>query len=222
MDTFVELFKRATGNDPYGWQVQLADEGLPELIDAETGTGKTEAVLLAWLFRRRFHPDPAVRRSTPRWILFVEPMRVLVEQAVTRVERWLDAEHLNLTREVGLHTLMGGEGRADTSWRYRPGDDAIFIGTLDMLMSRALNRGYGANRWSWPIDFGLFNSGCHWVYDEVQLMGPALETSRQLEGFRRSFGTALPTRSTWMSATVDRRRFATVDWSRDRDGRFHR
>lgn len=212
MDTFVEFFKRATDNDPYGWQSQLADQGLPELIDAETGTGKTEAVLLAWLFRRRFHPDPEVRRSTPRWILFVEPMRVLVEQAVMRVERWLDTEHLNLTQDdLGLYTLMGGEGKGDTSWRDRPGDDAIFIGTFDMLMSRALNRGYGASRWVWPIDFGLFNSGCHWVYDEVQLMGPALETSRQLEGFRRSFGTALPARSTWMSATVDHRRLATVD-----------
>lgn len=211
MDTFVEFFKRATGNHPYGWQAQLAEEGLPELIDAETGTGKTEAVLLAWLYRRRLHPDLDVRRSTPRWILFVEPMRVLVEQAIMRVERWLDAEHLDLVEEVGLHTLMGGEGRVDTSWRDFPGRDAIFIGTLDMLMSRALNRGYGANRWVWPIDFGLFNSGCHWVYDEVQLMGPALETSRQLEGFRRSFGTALPSRSTWMSATVDRSRFTTVD-----------
>lgn len=56
VDTFVEFFNRATGNDPYAWQAQLADQGLPDLIDAETGTGKTEAVILAWLYRRRFHP----------------------------------------------------------------------------------------------------------------------------------------------------------------------
>jgi CRISPR-associated endonuclease/helicase Cas3 len=80
-----------------------------------------------------------------------------------------------------------------------------------MLLSRALNRGYGESRWAWPVDFGLFNAGCQWVFDEVQLMGPGLVTSRQLDGLRRALGTAGDCRSLWMSATVRRDDLVTVD-----------
>ena len=40
-----------------------------------------------------------------------------------------------------------------------------------MLLSRALNRGYGMSRYRWPMHFGLLNNDCLWVMDEVQLMG---------------------------------------------------
>jgi CRISPR-associated endonuclease/helicase Cas3 len=92
-----------------------------------------------------------------------------------------------------------------------PDRDAVIIGTIDVLLSRALNRGYGTSRFSWPIDFGLLNSGAHWVFDETQLLGPALATSRQLQAMRDRFGTVGATGSTWMSATVDRRSLSTVD-----------
>ncbi len=106
---------------------------------------------------------------------------------------------------------MGGRERRDDPWRLHPESDAIVLGTVDMLLSRALNRGYAASRFSWPIDFGLFNNGVAWVLDEVQLLGPALPTTRQLQAFRQRLGTALPTSSTWMSATVDPAAMATVD-----------
>lgn len=50
----------------------------------------------------------------------------------------------------------------------------VLVGTQDMLLSRALNRGYGMSRFDWPVHFGLLNQGCHWIVDEVQLMGPGL------------------------------------------------
>jgi CRISPR-associated endonuclease/helicase Cas3 len=136
-------------------------------------------------------------------------MRVLVEQTRDMIGQWL--QNTGLADEVGLHVVMGGEGRLESGWRRAPEQDAIFVGTLDMLISRALNRGYAASRFAWPIDFGLFNSGCQWVFDEVQLMGPALPTSRQLEGLRRKLGTAVACRSMWMSATVDERQLSTCD-----------
>jgi len=150
-----------------------------------------------------------VRASTPHWLVFVLPMRVLVEQTYAVVRGWLQAA--GLEEIVGLYSVMGGEGRRTGRWREIPEQDAIFIGTLDMLLSRALNRGYGEGRFTWPIDFGFFNSGCQWVFDEVQLMGPALPTSSQLEGLRRVLGTALPCRSMWMSATVDEPSLSTID-----------
>ena len=207
--SFSEFARRATGQDPYEYQRRLALGGLPELLRIPTGAGKTLAAVLAWLFRRRVHPDPEVRAATPHWLAFVLPMRVLVEQTVDSVRAWLKAA--GLEDEVGLHVVMGGEGRQESRWRLDPERDAIFVGTLDMLVSRALNRGYGASRFAWPIDFGLFNAGVQWVFDEVQLMGPALPTSRQLEGMRGLLGTAMPCRSMWMSATVDEAALRTVD-----------
>lgn len=209
MTEFHAAFRRATGQAPYPWQQHVAEAGLPELLQAETGTGKTAGVVLGWLYRRRFHDDQQVRRRTPHWLVFVLPTRVLVEQTVASVRSWL--ERLGLTEEVALHRVLGGEGRLDTAWRLHPTDDAVFVGTLDMLISRALNRGYGSSRFAWAMDFGLFNSGCHWVFDEIQLMGPALPTSRQLDGLRQKFGTAAPCTSTWMSATVDLPALGTFD-----------
>jgi CRISPR-associated endonuclease/helicase Cas3 len=209
LERFDDLVRLATGHEPYGYQRRLAEDGLPELLRVPTGTGKTLAAALPWLYRRRFHPDAAVRAGTPRLLALVLPMRVLVEQTQDAFRVWL--ANLGLEDDVGLHLLMGGDPQRDTTWRTRPERDAIVVGTQDMLLSRALNRGYGQSRYAWPIDFGLLNSGAHWVFDEVQLMGAALPTSRQLQAFRRALGIAQPCSSTWMSATVDLAWLATVD-----------
>ncbi|MBM4000558.1 MAG: hypothetical protein FJ297_13655 [Planctomycetes bacterium] len=121
------------------------------------------------------------------------------------------------TNRIAIHLLMGGEDRTD--WALWPERDAILIGTQDMLLSRALNRGYAARRPRWPIEFGLLNNDCLWVFDEVQLMGPGLATGLQLEAFRSEeikgtsyFGTERPCVSWYMSATASRRLLTTRDW----------
>lgn len=206
---YSDFFQRATGSPPYDYQLRMAEAGLPELLEAPTGTGKTAAAVLVWLFRRLQHPDEAVRLATPHWLIYVLPLRVLVEQTTAFIGSCL--KNLALEDRVGLHVVMGGEGPIESRWRTAPQREAILVGTLDMLISRGLNRGYAAGRFAWPMDFGLLHSGCQWVFDEVQLMGPALPTSRQLEGFRRKLGTAAPSSSMWMSATVDEELLATID-----------
>lgn len=207
--TFEELVRRASGHGPYPYQKRIAEEGLPDLLRAPTGTGKTLAATLPWIWRRMFHPDQGVRRATPHWLVFVLPMRVLVEQTHDAIQGWL--RQADLTQEVDLYRVMGGEGRVTGAWRTNPERDTILVGTVDMLLSRALNRGYAVSRFAWPIEFGLFNSGVQWVFDEVQLLGPALPTSRQLHGLRQVLGTAAPSASMWMSATVDESAMSTVD-----------
>ncbi len=204
-----QFYEQATDFGPYDYQRRVAEEGLPELMKIPTGCGKTEAVGLGWLYRRRFHPDAKVRAATPHWLVVALPMRTLVEQTDSRFKRWL--QQLNLSNDVGLHIVQGGAGWSDSDWRLAPDRDAVFIGTIDMLLSRALNRGYSDSRWNWPMSFGGFNNGTHWVFDEIQLMDVATPNTRQLQSFRDIFGTALPTASTWMSATVDDRLLHTVD-----------
>lgn len=208
MSDFDSYFERTTGRTPYPWQRGVAAAGLPALIDVETGAGKTAGVVLAWLHRLLHHPDPDVRAATPAWLVIAMPMRSLVDQAATAIRGWREAS--GDADRLEVFELLGG-GTVDDGWRDRSGRPTIIVGTVDMILSRALLRGYGASRWVWPVDFGLLHAGAHYVFDEVQLLGPALATSRQLEALRRQLGSAAPCSTTWMSATLDRERLRTVD-----------
>jgi CRISPR-associated endonuclease/helicase Cas3 len=214
-EKYEKFFKDATGlpNEPYPYQVRLAtDDSLPDLLDIPTGLGKTAAVVLAWLWRRRF--DERFKAGTPRRLVYCLPMRVLVEQTASNVRDWL--QNLKMLGEAGqgmvsVHVLMGGE--QDTkSWADYPEEDMILIGTQDMLLSRALMRGYGMSRYQWPVHFSLLHNDAFWVFDEIQLMGAALQTSTQLEAFRRSAAQGAGSRSLWMSATLNKNWLSTVDF----------
>ncbi|MGC8582003.1 MAG: type I-G CRISPR-associated helicase/endonuclease Cas3g [Thermoplasmata archaeon] len=105
---------------------------------------------------------------------------------------------------------MGGEH--DNEWELYPERDSIIVGTQDMLLSRALNRGYGMSRYKWPVDFGLLNNDCLWVMDETQLMGVGVQTTAQMDAFRNQIGNFFSnTKSIWMSATFYDKMIETVD-----------
>ncbi len=87
----------------------------------------------------------------------------------------------------------------------------VLIGTQDMLLSRALMRGYGMSRYQWPVHFAWLHNDAMWVFDEVQLMGPGVVTSAQLQAFRRDLGSASNSRSLWVSATLKAEWLKTVD-----------
>jgi len=237
--TFDEVFETATGTPSYPFQRRFAmSADSPSLVSVPTGLGKTAMVVVGWLWRR-FGGDGDLKRSTPRRLVYCLPMRVLVEQTRDCALDWLDAVGLlsgKLGREpaengkrgrvvahtyrcdpdadgkIDVHVLMGGEETDE--WDVYPERDAIIIGTQDMLLSRALNRGYAASRARWPMQFGLLNTDCLWIFDEIQLMGAGLATTAQIEAFRR----LLPgkdghgCRNVWMSATLDKRWLETVDF----------
>lgn len=195
--------------EPYPYQEGLAQANWPDLLEIPTGLGKTAAVTLAWLFKRLSNDA-----ATPRRLIWCLPMRTLVEQTRENVDRWLaNAAPFFAARGMAVprsHVLMGGD--ADNAWAARPEDQAILIGTQDMLISRALMRGFGASRYRWPIDFALVHNDAMWVFDEVQLMGAGLTTSAQLEAFRRQGALAAGSRSLWISATLAPEWLHTVDF----------
>ena len=205
---YAGFFTSATGHEPYPYQTKVAERNeLPVLLKIPTGAGKTETAILGWLYRYFHHPEAVVRSATPRRLVYCLPMRTLVEQTAKRVGDWL--EMLGMSNEVDVVILMGGEPRV--RWYLNPEKPCIIIGTQDMLLSRALNRGYGSTPFMWPIEYGLLNNDCLWVMDEVQLMANGLPTSTQLAGLRRKLSTFGPGHSLWMSATVKPGWLETID-----------
>ena len=233
--SYDSFFQAATGSTPYAYQRRLACgepsqitdsasamRGVPctsRLISIPTGLGKTAAVVLAWLWNRVTHPDASHRDTWPRRLVYCLPMRTLVEQTRDETRNWVhklvEADLIPAYRKPRVVVLMGGEAleNEEKDWDIHPEGNTIIIGTQDMLLSRALNRGYGMSRYRWPIHFALLNNDCLWVLDETQLMGVGIETSAQLDGFRHDgkMLTVGACPSWWMSATVDAARLATVD-----------
>lgn len=212
------FYEKATGFKPYPYQSRLAtSDSLPALLNVPTGVGKTAASTLAWVYRRRFS-DAATKQATPRRLVYCLPMRTLVEQTRDSIRRWLKKLDVDATREKGIavHVLMGGED--DGRWYEQPEADQILIGTQDMLLSRALNRGYGMSRYAWPVHFALLNNDCLWVLDETQLMGVGLTTSAQLAGLREKLKPYGVTQTLWMSATLDTDAIISVDHPRPPNG----
>lgn len=230
--SFKDTFRSATeGLSPFPFQERLVQDGWPDVLHIPTGLGKTAAVGLAWI-HGRLVSDPA----TPRRLVYCLPMRVLVEQTAAEFRKWL--HNLGILGDPGqadrisVSVLMGGESDLKAApWARNPDQSQVLIGTQDMLLSRALMRGYGMSRFQWPVHFGLLHSDSLWVFDEVQLMGPALTTSTQLEAFRRdragmplvpagpsagkgeaSGDSFRPAQSLWVSATLRREWLTSVDF----------
>lgn len=197
---------------PRPWQRELAEQDAcgNRLIRIPTGFGKTLGVLMAWLYHRTQRNDD----RWPRRLVWCLPMRVLAEQTESEVRQmlvrlglfWESGSNQGHAGRVGVHLLMGGSD--ESRWYQHPEHCAVLIGTQDMLLSRAMNRGYAAPRARWPLEFGLLNQDCLWVMDEVQLMDVGLATSGQLQSFRDDDSDARralrPSHTWWMSATLQR------------------
>ncbi|HOE66821.1 MAG TPA: CRISPR-associated helicase Cas3' [Candidatus Hydrogenedentes bacterium] len=207
---FDQQFEQLTRHpSPRDWQRTLAASPIcrNQLVRVPTGLGKTEGVLAAWIYHRLHRSDDA----WPRRLVWCLPMRVLVEQT-EQVAREL-AERVPAAHRPTVHVAMGGKDVGE--WFLYPERPAIIIGTQDMLLSRALNRGYASGRARWPMEFGLLNHDALWVLDEVQLMDVGLATSAQLQAFRdEDCEKGLrPCHTWWMSATLQPEWLRSVDTS---------
>ncbi len=138
-------------------------------------------------------------------------MRSLVEQTRNRLYACFSRLLAHGVEVPHIDIVMGGD--VGEEWFRKPELPAVVIGTQDMLISRALNRGYAMSRYQWPMTFAAANDDAYWVVDEVQLQGIGAVTAAQLHAFRQRFGTFHRTELTLTSATVDERWFETADFT---------
>lgn len=196
--SYEDFFRKVCGKDPFPFQVRFHEsEWELKILEAPTGLGKTNTVLVDWLYRR-----PTTR------LVYCLPGRALTRQ-VAAVARQLAGDAAN------VFELMGGS--EDLELKLLPHEPTILVGTQDILGSRALNRGYARSPFRWPIDFALLNNDVTWVFDEVQLQGESLATSTQLAAFRKQMGTFGRVPCIWMSATFERSWLNTVDFDEEPD-----
>jgi len=202
-------FERVAQTAPYPWQEALGGDEAPadRVLRIPTGFGKTAGAALAWLYHRCVRNDD----RWPRRLVFCLPMRVLVEQTETTLQAWVKSAGL----DVNVVVLLGG--REIAGWLDDLDKPTILIGTQDMLLSRAMNRGYASARALWPMELGALHSDALWVIDEVQLMDTGLATTTQLAAFRRADAQRgrpvhRGTFTWWMSATLQPSWLETVDF----------
>ena len=102
---YSEFFAIATGHTPFRFQEGFRAEAQRHVIlKAQTGLGKTETVLIAWLHRVATEP-----RGTPRRLVWCLPGRALTEQvaqvAESSVQRLVRA---GLLGPVPVYRMLGG------------------------------------------------------------------------------------------------------------------
>lgn len=214
MKSYETWFLETTGFAPRRWQQVLALDATvrSRCLRLPTGQGKTLGALAAWTWNRVVER----RQTWPRRLIWCLPMRSLTEQTAAVARGFLNAACPQDPPKV--HVLMGGASR--TEWHLFPEENAVIVGTQDMLLSRALNRGFGSYPARWPMEYGGLVHDSLWVFDEVQLMDVGLITCAQLQAFHeeelesakvlnRRFN---PRRhSWWMSATLQEEWLETVE-----------
>jgi hypothetical protein len=104
--TFPEWFEKATDFASYRYQIEFAERGAPpSVLEVPTRSGKTQAVLGTWLYRR------LELETGPHRLVYALPIRALVEQ--TRdVAMEMRTKLGKSEEELPIHVLMGAEDLA--------------------------------------------------------------------------------------------------------------
>jgi CRISPR-associated endonuclease/helicase Cas3 len=205
-ESLPQFFLRVTGKEAGILPYQLRYGSNPffsTLLTIPTGLGKTDAVIVPWLYAQ-YSGD----KAAPTRLIIVLPRQNLTNQTAATARKRVNAAAMGDRIKV-LELMAGSDDNRETIGPHEP---AIIVSTQDLYLSRALNRGYARRPQRWPIDFALFNNDCLIVYDEVQLMSDGLATSTQMAAMRHRFGTFGPVPNIWMSATVNPDWLSTIDF----------
>ena len=229
---FSAVFHAVTGYKPRAYQELLAERlaagDLPSSLDVPTGMGKTFAVLLAWLYALTADAAGGGNRKVALRLHVVVDRRVVVDDAhrcACDLAVMLDeavegplADLASILRSrfglgpdelvLEVRRLRGGLTSDLTEHTRNPARPAVVIGTLDMVCSRLLFRGYQLSARRRSIDAALTGLDSWWVLDEAHLSAQAHTTLETLQTYESAledrFGGTVPgLRVMAMSATPD-------------------
>ena len=197
--SFGHHFSSLTGHSPMRWQQRLFDllvrGEIPVALDLPTGLGKT-SVMAVWLVARAVAGEDALK-TIPRRLVYIVDRRAVVDQATEEAEKLrlaLNGDAKFLKRALGLGdrslpiSTLRGAFVDNREWCADPASTAIVVGTVDMIGSRLLFRGYGVSRKMRPYHAGLLGVDALIVLDEAHLVPPFEALLRQIENGKRAFG----------------------------------
>lgn len=196
---FGDFFEAVTGHQPYVWQSRAAAvlvAGEPVgTIAAPTGMGKTSLVL-AWVWALARDLDRAATEGGPRRVALryvsVIDRRVVVDataalahgladlfttavaapatvpEPVVEVAQALARLAPDAAGPLEVRVLRGGMDSRPEGPRH-PAAATVLVGTIDLVGSRLLWRGYGVSRGRRPIDAAMVGADSLIVLDEAHL-----------------------------------------------------
>jgi CRISPR-associated endonuclease/helicase Cas3 len=178
----------AQGNRPYLWQTalfeRLINDDWPDSVALPTGAGKT-SILQVWVLALAWSSLAGLAVKIPRRLIWVVNRRVVVDQATDEAvaiaatlrdlqqqgDNGLIAGLKSYSQTGGLLAIstLRGERADNREWSNDPSTPAVVIGTVDMIGSRLLFRGYGDGRYFRPCHAGLLGVDALIVNDESHL-----------------------------------------------------
>lgn len=184
---FKPIFNALTGHQAFPWQELLYEAfmrgEIPDQCDIPTGLGKT-SVIPIWLVAL-LNGAPV-----PRRLVYVVNRRTIVDQStdvVTTIVKCLkqaEADEnsvlhplvctlrkqdcLNTEILLGVSTLRG-EMADNEEWIANPAAPSVIIGTVDMIGSKLLFRGYGDSRRKRPLNAAFLGCDTLVIHDEAHL-----------------------------------------------------
>ena len=206
---FDQSYEALTGFKPYPWQRRLysamMEGNWPDALDIPTGLGKT-SVLAIWLIALAHGGD------VPRRVVYVVNRRTIVDQATKEAERLM--AHLKGDLRDALETLSGdggtplsistlrGQHADNRQWLDNPARPAIVVGTVDLIGSRLLFRGYRSSWTQRSFHTGLLGHDALIVHDEAHLSHPFQYLLEDLVARQKEHGALRPLRTLALSATA--------------------
>ena len=216
---FEDNFFQLTKKRPYPWQRKLFEdllgkkENWPSVITAPTGAGKT-SLMPIWLIALAQQAASGEQPVLPRRLVWVVNRRVVVDQATDEAKKLLDGMQSCVELDSALRKLGGlndkqaslaistlrGEKADNREWSKNPARASIVIGTVDMVGSRLLFRGYGDGDSRRVQHAALLGQDCLIVNDEAHLSVAFKKVLTQVPTFHRA--KLKPWHSIFLSATL--------------------